>query len=105
MVESISLTSITTGVDGIIIEVPPDPVKAYPSRPQSLNLAKFLTLCKSSDPSPNWLGEPSSYASNSLYSYRMGCPRIIIKNQISSKVEETIYPFNIAIKSRPDAEW
>ncbi|MDE1045541.1 MAG: hypothetical protein OSA05_09725 [Nitrospinaceae bacterium] len=53
MVESISLTSITTGAEGLIIEVHPDPVKAYSDGPQSLNLAKFPTLCKILDPSPN----------------------------------------------------
>ena len=53
MVETIPLTSITTGADGLIIEVHPDPVKAYSDGPQSLNLAKFPTLCKILDPSPN----------------------------------------------------
>ena len=53
MVESISLTSITTGSDGLIIEVHPDPVKAYSDGPQSLNMAKFPTLCEIPDPSPN----------------------------------------------------
>ncbi len=50
MVESISLTSITTGADELIIEVHPDPVKSCSDGPQSLNLAKFPTLCKISDP-------------------------------------------------------
>jgi 3-deoxy-7-phosphoheptulonate synthase len=53
MVEAISLTSITTGADGLFIEVHPDPVKAYSEGPQSLKLAKFSLLCKILDPSPN----------------------------------------------------
>jgi 3-deoxy-D-arabino-heptulosonate 7-phosphate (DAHP) synthase len=53
MVESISLTSITTGVDGLIIEVHPDPFKAYSDGSQSLNLAKFPIFFEISDPSPN----------------------------------------------------
>jgi 3-deoxy-D-arabino-heptulosonate 7-phosphate (DAHP) synthase len=53
MVESISLTSIITGADELIIEVHPGPVKAYSNGPQSLKLAKFPTLCKILDPSPN----------------------------------------------------
>jgi 3-deoxy-7-phosphoheptulonate synthase len=53
MFESISLTSIATGAEGLIIEVHPDPVKAYSDGPQSLNMAKFPTLCKILDPSPN----------------------------------------------------
>ena len=53
MVESISLTFITTGSDGLIIEVHPDPVKAYSDGPQPLKLEKFPTLYKILDPSPN----------------------------------------------------
>ena len=52
MVESISLTSITTGADGLIIEVHPGPVKAYSDGPQSLNLSKSPTLCEISDSPP-----------------------------------------------------
>ena len=50
MFESISLTSITTGAEGLIIEVHPYPVKAYSDGTQSLNLAKFLNLCEILDP-------------------------------------------------------
>ena len=66
MDKSIFLTSLTNDADGLINEVHPDPVKAYSDGPQSLKPEKFSTLCKILDPSPNWLGEPSSYASNSL---------------------------------------
>ena len=53
MVESISLTSITTGANGPIIEVHLDPVKAYSEGSQSLKLEKIPTLSEIPDPSPN----------------------------------------------------
>ncbi|MZG30061.1 MAG: 3-deoxy-7-phosphoheptulonate synthase [Nitrospinae bacterium] len=44
MVESMSRASIAAGADGLIIEVHPDPVKAFSDGPQSLKPAKFSKL-------------------------------------------------------------
>ena len=44
MVESMSRASIAAGADGLIIEVHPDPVKAFSDGPQSLKPSKFSKL-------------------------------------------------------------
>lgn len=44
MVESMSRASIAAGADGLIIEVHPDPVKAFSDGPQSMKPAKFSKL-------------------------------------------------------------
>ena len=50
MVESMSRASIAAGADGLIIEVHPDPVKAFSDGPQSLKPAKFSKLMKNLRP-------------------------------------------------------
>ena len=50
MVESMSRASIAAGADGLIIEVHPDPVKAFSDGPQSLKPSKFSKLMKNLRP-------------------------------------------------------
>ena len=50
MVESMSRASIAAGADGLIIEVHPDPVKAFSDGPQSLKPSKFSKIMKNLRP-------------------------------------------------------
>ena len=50
MVESMSRASLAAGADGLIIEVHPDPVKAFSDGPQSLKPSKFSKLMKNLRP-------------------------------------------------------
>lgn len=56
MVESMSRASIAAGADGLIIEVHPDPVKAFSDGPQSLKPAKFATLMDNLRPFAELMG-------------------------------------------------
>lgn len=56
MVESMSRASIAAGADGLIIEVHPDPVKAFSDGPQSLKPAKFVSLMENLRPFAELMG-------------------------------------------------
>ncbi len=56
MVESMSRASIAAGADGLIIEVHPDPVKAFSDGPQSLKPAKFSKLMEHLRPFAELMG-------------------------------------------------
>jgi 3-deoxy-7-phosphoheptulonate synthase len=56
MVESMSRASIAAGADGLIIEVHPDPVKAFSDGPQSLKPEKFAKLMKNLRPFAELMG-------------------------------------------------
>lgn len=56
MVESMSRASIAAGADGLIIEVHPDPVKAFSDGPQSLKPSKFSKLMKNIRPFAELMG-------------------------------------------------
>ena len=56
MVESMSRASIAAGADGLIIEVHPDPVKAFSDGPQSLKPAKFASLMENLRPFAELMG-------------------------------------------------
>ncbi len=56
MVESMSRASIAAGADGLIIEVHPDPVKAFSDGPQSLKPAKFARLMENLRPFAELMG-------------------------------------------------
>ena len=56
MVESMSRASIAAGADGLIIEVHPDPVKAFSDGPQSLKPAKFDRLMENLRPFAELMG-------------------------------------------------
>ncbi len=56
MVESMSRASIAAGADGLIIEVHPDPVKAFSDGPQSLKPAKFASLMDNLRPFAELMG-------------------------------------------------
>ena len=56
MVESMSRASIAAGADGLIIEVHPDPVKAFSDGPQSLKPAKFAKLMDNLRPFAELMG-------------------------------------------------
>jgi 3-deoxy-7-phosphoheptulonate synthase len=56
LVESMSRASIAAGADGLIIEVHPDPVKAYSDGPQSLKPSKFAKLMKNLQPFAELMG-------------------------------------------------
>ena len=56
MVESMSRASIAAGADGLIIEVHPDPVKAFSDGPQSLKPAKFAALMENLRPFAELMG-------------------------------------------------
>ena len=56
MVESMSRASIAAGADGLIIEVHPDPVKAFSDGPQSLKPSKFSRLMKNLRPFAELMG-------------------------------------------------
>ena len=56
MVESMSRASIAAGADGLIIEVHPDPVKAFSDGPQSLKPAKFTSLMENLRPFAELMG-------------------------------------------------
>jgi len=56
MVESMSRASIAAGADGLIIEVHPDPVKAFSDGPQSLKPKKFSKLMKNLRPFAELMG-------------------------------------------------
>ena len=56
LVESMSRASIAAGADGLIIEVHPDPVKAFSDGPQSLKPSKFSRLMKSLRPFAELMG-------------------------------------------------
>ncbi len=56
MVESMSRASIVAGADGLIIEVHPDPVKAFSDGPQSLKPAKFASLMENLRPFAELMG-------------------------------------------------
>jgi 3-deoxy-7-phosphoheptulonate synthase len=56
MVESMSRASIAAGADGLIIEVHPDPVKAFSDGPQSLKPAKFSSLMENLRPFVELMG-------------------------------------------------
>ena len=56
MVESMSRASIAAGADGLIIEVHPDPVKAFSDGPQSLKPSKFSKLMKNLRPFAELMG-------------------------------------------------
>ncbi|MBT5551416.1 MAG: 3-deoxy-7-phosphoheptulonate synthase [Nitrospina sp.] len=56
MVESMSRASIAAGADGLIIEVHPDPVKAFSDGPQSLKPKRFATLMENLRPFAELMG-------------------------------------------------
>jgi 3-deoxy-7-phosphoheptulonate synthase len=56
MVESMSRASIAAGADGLIIEVHPDPVKAFSDGPQSLKPEKFDRLMENLRPFAELMG-------------------------------------------------
>ena len=56
LVESMSRACIAAGADGLIIEVHPDPVKAFSDDPQSLKPSKFSRLMKSLRPFAELMG-------------------------------------------------
>ena len=56
LVESMSRACIAAGADGLIIEVHPDPVKAFSDGPQSLKPSKFSGLMKSLRPFAELMG-------------------------------------------------
>jgi len=56
MVESMSRASVAAGADGLIIEVHPDPVKAFSDGPQSLKPSKFSKLMKNLQPFAELMG-------------------------------------------------
>ena len=56
MVESMSRASIAAGADGLIIEVHPDPVKAFSDGPQSLKPEKFARLMENLRPFAELMG-------------------------------------------------
>ena len=56
MVESMSRASIAAGADGLIIEVHPDPVKAFSAGPQSLKPEKFSRLMENLRPFAELMG-------------------------------------------------
>ncbi len=56
MVESMSRASIAAGADGLIIEVHPDPVKAFSDGPQSLKPKKFARLMENLRPFADLMG-------------------------------------------------
>ncbi|PIP72786.1 MAG: 3-deoxy-7-phosphoheptulonate synthase [Nitrospinae bacterium CG22_combo_CG10-13_8_21_14_all_47_10] len=56
MVESMSRASIAAGADGLIIEVHPDPVRAFSDGPQSLKPAKFARLMENLRPFAELMG-------------------------------------------------
>jgi 3-deoxy-7-phosphoheptulonate synthase len=56
MVESMSRASIAAGADGLIIEVHPDPVKAFSDGPQSLKPKKFSKLMENLRPFAELMG-------------------------------------------------
>ena len=56
MVESMSCASIAAGADGLIIEVHPDPVKAFSDGPQSLKPDKFARLMEKLRPFAQLMG-------------------------------------------------
>lgn len=56
MVESMSRASIAAGADGLIIEVHPDPVKAFSDGPQSLKPKKFASLMENLRPFAKLMG-------------------------------------------------
>ncbi len=56
MVESMSRASIAAGADGLIIEVHPDPVKAFSDGPQSLKPEKFSRLMENLRPFAELMG-------------------------------------------------
>jgi 3-deoxy-7-phosphoheptulonate synthase len=56
MVESMSRASIAAGADGLIIEVHPDPVKAFSDGPQSLKPEKFASLMENLRPFVELMG-------------------------------------------------
>jgi 3-deoxy-7-phosphoheptulonate synthase len=56
MVESMSRASIAAGADGLIIEVHPDPAKAFSDGPQSLKPAKFASLMENLRPFAELMG-------------------------------------------------
>lgn len=56
MVASMSRASIAAGADGLIIEVHPDPEKAFSDGPQSLKPAKFASLMKDLKPFAELMG-------------------------------------------------
>ena len=56
MVESMSRASIAAGADGLIIEVHPDPAKAFSDGPQSLKPAKFASLMENLRPFAKLMG-------------------------------------------------
>ncbi len=60
MVESMSRASIAAGADGLIIEVHPDPVKAFSDGPQSLKPAKFARLMENLRPFAELMGRTLS---------------------------------------------
>ena len=56
LVESMSRACIAAGADGLIIEVHPDPVKAFSDGPQSLKPSKFSRLIKNLRPFAELMG-------------------------------------------------
>lgn len=56
MIESMSRASIAAGADGLIIEVHPDPAKAFSDGPQSLKPAKFAKLMENLRPFAELMG-------------------------------------------------
>ncbi len=56
MVESMSRASIAAGADGLIIEVHPDPIKAFSDGPQSLKPKKFARLMENLRPFAELMG-------------------------------------------------
>ena len=56
LVESMSRASIAAGADGLIIEVHPDPVKAFSDGPQSLKPEKFDRLMENLRPFAELMG-------------------------------------------------
>ncbi len=56
MVESMSRASIAAGADGLIIEVHPDPIKAFSDGPQSLKPKKFAKLMENLRPFAELMG-------------------------------------------------
>jgi 3-deoxy-7-phosphoheptulonate synthase len=56
MVESMSRASIAAGADGLIIEVHPDPAKAFSDGPQSLKPGKFASLMENLRPFAELMG-------------------------------------------------
>ena len=56
LVESMSRARIAAGADGLIIEVHPDPVKAFSDGPQSLKPSKFSRLMKRLRPFAELMG-------------------------------------------------